>query len=553
MIGFGASSAGLAYLIQPIFDEVLVRQANLKRIATLIIALYIAKGSCSYLGTYLMNWVGQRTVMDLRNRLYNNVIKQSLPFFKENPTGTLISSITNDVEKIQLAISAAASDLLMQSFALVGYACLLFYYDWRLASFCLVTTPLAIYPLLSLGSKLRHRTESGLQRWRDITEILHETISGRRIVKAFRMESFESERFKNATDDLFDTNMRITRVLSVMPPIMELIGGGAIALALWYGSNRIAADEMTTGEFTSFMAALFMMYMPVKKLSRVNATLQQSVAAASRIFTTLDTKSEVDEEPNAIDIAPIEHSISFEKVDFHYENNPELTLRNISFTITAGQIVALVGASGAGKSTIVSLVPRFYEPTGGAILLDGIDIRNGTLSSLRKQIGLVTQEVILFNDSVYNNIAYGVTSASREQVEAAARAAYALDFINALPLGLDTVVGEGGMQLSGGQRQRIAIARAILKDPPILILDEATSALDAESEALVQRALENLTENRTTIVIAHRLSTVRRAHKIVVIDEGSVREIGTHDELLLEPQSAYKSLYELQFASHKQA
>ena len=552
MAGFGITSAGLAYLIKPIFDDVLIQNINLGRVAGLIVVLYLAKGICSYFATYLMSWVGQRTIMDLRNRLYDRVIQQSVSFFKKKETGTLISHITNDVEKIQLAVSGAVGDLLMQTFALMGYGTLLLYYDWRLALFCFVIAPLAIYPLVTLGKKLRRRTDTGLERWRDITNILYETISGARIVKAFRMEAFESKRFVGATDDLFRTNMRITRVISIMPPIMELVGGVGLAAAIWYGSGRIGSGAMTTGEFTSFMAALFMMYMPIKKLARVNATLQQAISAAARIFGVLDTPYEIQEAPDAIDLAPLEREMELRGLEFVYPDSGVPALRGVNLKVAAGQVVALVGTSGAGKTTLATLVPRFYDPTAGEILFDGVDIKTATLSSLRGQIGLVTQETILFNDTVRNNIGYGLEAVADGDLIRAAEAACALDFIEALPESFDTVIGEGGHRLSGGQRQRIAIARAILKNPPILVLDEATSSLDAESESLVQRALENLMVNRTTLVIAHRLSTIRRADQIVVIEDGIVHEAGTHDELIQRRGGVYRRLYELQFSLGEQ-
>ena len=548
MVGFGITSAGLAYLIKPVFDDVLIQNVNLGRVAGLIVILYLAKGIFSYFATYLMSWVGQRTVMDLRNRLYERVIQQSVSFFKQKETGTLISHITNDVEKIQLAVSGAVGDLLMQTVALFGYGALLLYYDWRLALFCFVIAPLAVYPLVTLGKKLRRRTDTGLERWRDITNILYETISGSRIVKAFRMEAFETKRFVGATDDLFRTNMRITRVISIMPPIMELVGGVGLAAAIWYGSGRIGTGEMTTGEFTSFLAALFMMYMPIKKLSRVNATLQQALSAAARIFAVLDTPFEVQEAPGAIELAPLSREMEFRGLEFVYPDSGVPALRGVDLKIPAGQVVALVGTSGAGKTTLATLVPRFFDPTAGEILFDGVDIKTATLSSLRGQIGLVTQETILFNDTVRNNIGYGLEAVADGDLIRAAEAACALEFIEALPESFDTVIGEGGQRLSGGQRQRLAIARAILKNPPILVFDEATSSLDAESESLVQRALENLMVNRTTLVIAHRLSTIRKADQIVVIEDGAVQEAGSHDELIQRPRGVYRRLYELQFS-----
>ncbi len=551
MVGFAASSAGLAYLIKPVLDDVLIQQIHLEQVALAIIVLYLGKGLFSYFSTYLMSFVGQRTVMDLRNRLYSHVLGQSLGFFKKKSTGTLMSHITTDVEKIQQAVSEAVGDMLMQSFALVGYAVLLLYFDWKLAAICLVSAPLAVYPLVVLGRKLRKTSDTGLRRWRDITNLLQETISGSRIVKAFRMEAFESDRFEKITNRLFRTNMRLTRMVSILPPIMELVGGLAFAAAIWYGSSRIARGELTTGEFTSFMAALFMMYGPVKKLSRVNATFQQALAAAARVFSVLDTHFEIKEAPDAVDIPPLEKRIELRQTSFIYEDGEAPVLHDINLTIEAGEVVALVGTSGAGKSTLINLIPRFYDPTEGSIFFDGINIRKATLSSLRGQTGLVTQEIILFNDTVRNNIAYGVETFTTEQVREAARAAYALEFIEALPQGFETVIGERGHRLSGGQRQRLAIARAIMKNPPILILDEATSSLDAESEALVQQALENLMADRTTVVIAHRLSTVRRANRIVVIEDGTIQEMGTHQELLNREDGHYRRLYRLQFAGER--
>ena len=553
MVGFAITSAGLAYLIKPVLDDVLIQQIRLKQVAVAIIVLYLAKGLFSYFATYLMSYVGQRTVMDFRNRLYEHVLQQSVGFFKMKSTGTLMSHITTDVEKIQQAVSEAVGDLLMQSFALLGYAVLLFYFDWRLAIFCLVSAPLAVYPLVTLGRKLRKTSDTGLRRWRDISNLLQETISGIRVVKAFLMEPHEADRFKQVTNRLFSTNMKLTRTVSVLPPIMELVGGLAFAAAIWYGSSRIARGELTTGEFTSFMAALFMMYGPVKKLSRVNATFQQALAASSRVFSVLDTHLEIVEAPDAIKLQRLKSQIEFRDVSFEYDDGDGPTLRNINLSIRAGEVVALVGTSGAGKTTLINLIPRFFDPSKGAIFFDGVDIRKATLASLRGQTGLVTQEIVLFNDTVRNNLTYGVEAFSREELHEAARAACALEFIEALPEGFDTVIGERGHRLSGGQRQRLAIARAIIKNPPILILDEATSSLDAESEALVQRALENLMTNRTTVVIAHRFSTVRRASRIVVIEDGQIQEMGTHQDLLNRESGYYRRLYRLQFAAAEDA
>ena len=548
MIGFAISSAGLAYLIKPIFDDVLIQQVNLEGVALAIIVLYVGKGLFSYFSTYLMSYVGQRTVMDLRNRLYRHMLRQSVDFFSAKSTGTLMSHITTDVERIQQSVSQAVGDLMMQGFAVLGYAALLFYYDWRLAALSLLGAPLVIYPLVRLGRRLRKTSDTGLQHWRDISNILQETISGSRIVKAFRMEEFETKRFAEASEGLFKTNMRITEVVSLLPPLMELVGGLAVAAAIWYGSAMISIGKLTAGEFTSFVAALFLMYGPIKKLSRVNATFQQSLAAAERVFSVLDTHMEIEEVPGAVELPTLQKKIEFVGVSFTYGDGVEQVLRNIDLQIEAGHVIALVGTSGAGKTTLANLILRFFDPEEGAVFWDGVDIRQATLSSLRGQIGLVLQETILFNDTVRNNIAYGVESTSMGAIEEAAKAARALEFIEELPDGFDSIIGERGQKLSGGQRQRLSIARAILKNPPVLILDEATSSLDAESEALVQQAIENLMTDRTTVVIAHRLSTIRRADRIVVIEEGTVREVGTHDELLRRADSVYRRLYQLQFA-----
>jgi subfamily B ATP-binding cassette protein MsbA len=395
---------------------------------------------------------------------------------------------------------------------------------------------------------MTRRSQEALEH---LSHVSAEAFTGHRIVKAFGAEAREAVKFDAASEHLYRTNMRVTRIVSILPPIMELLGGLAIAVALWYGSREIAAGRLTSGEFTSFIAALLLMYGPVKKLSRVNASLQQAIAAAERIFELLDSHTEVREAPDAKPLPPFRRTVEFRDVVFAYDDAPRPILRDVTLTVHAGQMVAVVGRSGAGKTTLVNLLPRFYDVTGGAIRVDGIDIRDVTLASLRAQIGIVTQETVLFDDTIAQNIAYGAPHATTDQIEAAARAANAHDFILALPEGYRTTIGERGQRLSGGQRQRLAIARAILKDSPILILDEATSALDSESELLVQRALANLMRNRTSFVIAHRLSTIRRADAIVVMERGRVVEVGRHDELLARPNGVYARLHEMQLLEHR--
>jgi subfamily B ATP-binding cassette protein MsbA len=427
------------------------------------------------------------------------------------------------------------------------FAGYLFYLDADLAVICVATVPLVVYPLVRLGQRVRSTTRRGQEQLEHLTHVATEGLTGHRIVKAFGAEGREAGRFAATAQLLYRTNMRVTAAMSALPPLMEFIGGIAAVAALWYASEKITQEELSTGEFGSFLVAAFSMYGPIKKLSRVNAGLQQAIAAAQRIFGMLDTHTEVKERPGAQALPPLTSTVEFRDVGFAYDDAPDKpVLRHISFTARAGQVVALVGLSGAGKTTLVNLIPRFYDVTEGALLIDGIDVRDVTLASLRGQIALVTQENVLFDDSVAANIAYGAPDASREAIEGAARAAHAHDFITELAGGYDAHIGERGQRLSGGQRQRLAIARAILTNAPILVLDEATSALDSESEQAVQAALVNLMRDRTTFVIAHRLSTVRHADLIVALEDGQVAELGTHDSLSDRPGGVYARLNALQ-------
>jgi subfamily B ATP-binding cassette protein MsbA len=551
MLVYAGASTGVAYLIKPIIDNVLPGQEGwpFRIWAALIIGAYLLKGIGSYFSTYLMTDVGQRVVRDIRDRLFRHILEQSAAFFSRRTTGQLMSRITNDVNQVQQAVSETIGDLIREGLTAIGWIVAMFYWDWRLALVSMTGAPLILYPLIRLGQRVRRSTRRSQEHLEQLSHITAEAFTGQRIVKAFGAERHEAERFAAASNRLYRTNLKVTSTVSVLPPIMELLGGVAIVALLWYGQRRIAspAGGMTPGAFLSFIFAAFMLYTPVKRLSRVNANLQQAMAASARIFEVLDTHSEVKERANARPLASLTRGIDFRDVSFAYDEGAgKSVLRNVSFSARAGQVIAIVGLSGAGKTTLVNLLPRFYDVTGGAILIDGVDVRDVTLKSLRRQIGIVTQETVLFDDTITNNIAYGLPEASREAIELAARAAHAHDFIQTLPDKYEARIGERGQRLSGGQRQRLAIARALLKDSPILILDEATSSLDAESELLVQDALATLMRNRTAFVIAHRLSTVRRADAIVALEKGRVAEIGRHEELLARPAGVYAKLYALQ-------
>jgi subfamily B ATP-binding cassette protein MsbA len=551
MIVYAIGSAGLAYLIKPIFDQVLPKQQEVSLIAWAVVGAYFLKGIGSYASSYLMADVGQRVVMDLRNALYRHILGQSAGFFAHGATGRLLSRINNDVGQVQQAVSETAGDLARETLSLVGFVGLMFWIDARLALVCLTGAPLVIYPLVRLGQRVRRTTRRSQEALEHLLHLSSESFTGHRIVKAFGTETQEGDRFARAGYYLFRTNMKVTAAMASLPPLMELLGGFGMAAGLWYGVNQISTNRLTQGQFVAFFTAVFMMYGPAKKLSRVNANLQQAIAASERIFEMLDTHTEVLEQPGAVALAPFQRAIEFRDVGFGYADAPGRILRGVSFTVRAGQMVAIVGRSGAGKTTLVNLLPRFYDVSSGAILIDGVDTRAVTLASLRAQIGIVTQETVLFDDTIASNIAYGSPDASLEAVEAAARAANAHDFIAALPNGYHAAIGERGQRLSGGQRQRLAIARALLKNAPVLVLDEATSALDTESELLVQEALANLMLNRTAFVIAHRLSTIRRADAIVVLERGRIVEIGRHDELLARPEGAYAALYQLQLLEER--
>ena len=517
-------------------------------VATAIVTATIAKGFCDYLGTYLVNYAGFGMITDLRNHLYEATLRRSSSFFHKHATGTILSTLINDVDRVQLALSSVIGEFLQQFFTFLAGIVFVIRLGGHLSWALVLFIPVVITSARKIGREVRTRTRTGQDKLAEIQNILHETVTGNRIVKAFNTEIWEVLRFKKAAKRLFRANLRNVRIQSISSPLMDTIGAIAIALFLFIGRNEIQHGRMTLGLFSAFIFLLFKLYDPVRKFAYFYNSFQQAMGASLSIFGFFDAKDDVKERPHAAAMPHFARSIRFENVGFSYssEKGESQILHNVDMEVRSGELLALVGPSGAGKSTLVNLIPRFFDVTSGKILIDGRDIREVTLGSLRRQVAQVTQETILFNDTVRNNIAYGQPDTKFALVQEAARNALAHDFIMRMPEGYDTVIGEKGFRLSGGERQRLAIARAILKNSPILILDEATSALDSESESLVQTALSNLMQGRTTLVIAHRLGTIRRANRIAVLEEGRITAIGSHEELLTTSPT-YQRLYQLQF------
>jgi subfamily B ATP-binding cassette protein MsbA len=553
MLVMAAGEAATAWLMKPAVDDVIINrdQTMLILIPIVILVVYIIKGTAMYLQGYLMNRVGRLLIREFRDKLYDHIHDLPLSFFHGEKTGTLMSRIIYDVHIIKSMVSTAVTGSLRDACSVLALTVTTFLLDWKMASFTFLVLPAAFYPIHEFGRRVRKISTRGQVAMAELSAFLHETFSGAKIIKAFGMEDYEKQRFFQKTKNLFKIEMKEVKVDELSSPVMEFIAGIGIAVGIYYGGYRIFHDTLSPGTFFAFISATVMLYRPVRKLSKLNINIQRGLAATDRIYDILEQESEIVEKDQPIKIPSGPHRVVFENVCFQYnsgDHDDTLVLDHVSFKANPGDVVALVGMSGGGKTTLVNLLPRFYDTTSGIIRIDGIDIKDAEIASLRRQIAIVTQEPILFNETVYDNIAYGNRGVSREMVENAARDAYALDFIQSFPSGFETSIGELGSRLSGGEKQRICIARALLKNAPILILDEATSALDSEAEIVVQKALENLMKGRTTFVIAHRLSTVTHANRILVLVKGRIVEEGTHDELLAQG-GAYRKLYHMQFGN----
>ncbi len=547
MFGLGAQTAPAKFrFMDVIFRWLHVGREDIRNVLPLIVVVvYFGKGLFTFLSSFFMKAVGNKIVKSMRDDLYGRILYQSTSYFDRVTTGDLMARLTNDVDKIQQAVSSAMSDMIEETFILAALLVQMFVRDWQLALMSFAITPLAIVPLAAFSRQLKKKGLQSQVRMGQIYDLLHETISGNKIVKAFTMEQFELKKFLKATASYFRINLRLAWISSLSSPFMEFIGGAVGAFILFIGTKRIADGLISPGDFGAFTIAIFMMFTPIKRLSRANNVIQQAAGCHGRIQEVLQSPTQIQDSPGAYPLPEVKGHVRFEGVGFSYDEARPV-LFDVDFEVRPNEMTAIVGLSGAGKTTIINLLSRFYEPTAGRITIDGIDIRDVTLASLRSQIGLVTQDIILFNDTVRNNIAYGLEHMSEDRILAAARAAECHGFIAELPEGYATSIGERGSLLSSGQRQRLAIARALLKDPPILVLDEATSALDSESERLIQTALGNIMKDRTTFVIAHRLSTIRNADKILVVDKGRIVESGTH-EALMKKEGIYKKLHDLQF------
>lgn len=548
---FSATDAAIPFLVRDMVDNVFVEkdQAKLTMVVVLIVVLFGFRAIVNFGQGYLTDYVGLHIVRDLRQALCDRIQWLSLAFLHQNPTGTLLSRVTSDVNQVRGALTGAVTSIARNSTAVVALTVVAFYMDWVLASIAFVAFPASVLPIRRLTKRIKRSTKKGQVSTGILTTILQESVQGSAIVKAFGMENYEIAKFSRENNRILHQVLRASRAKAIMPAAMELLASFGIASVVYYGGLSVMDDERTTGEFFAFMTAMFLMYEPFKGLTKAFPQIYQGIAGGERVFEVLDEPMSIADDPQAVALGGFADCIELHDVTFRYGAEP--VLRNINLKIAKGQLVALVGMSGAGKSTLSALIPRFYDVSSGSITIDGSDLRKVTVASLRAQISVVSQHTFLFNDTVKNNVSYGDPTRNEGDVVAACKAAHAHDFIMALPEQYETLIGEMGLKLSGGQRQRIAIARALLKNAPVLILDEATSSLDSASETLVQEALQHLMADRTTLVIAHRLSTIRSADRIVVLVDGQVAEEGTHDELLAR-KSEYSRLYNLQFSKEDQ-
>jgi subfamily B ATP-binding cassette protein MsbA len=554
MVLTSAMTAAQAYLVKPVVDKIFLdvhgHMTLLYLLPFAIILVVAVKGAFAYARDYLLGYIGQRIVNDIRDQLYSHLTSLSFSYYNRTPTGILISRILNDVNLVQGALTRAPSSLVQGIFTIVIMSGYIIYTDWRLAAFSVLALPVLGFVFSKFSKRYRRVSTQMQEQYGELTMHLHETIAGMRIVKAFGMEEYENRRFAKRNRGLFNSLMRGIKTSAISSPMMELINMTSVAVVIFVGGLWIGQGRMTMGGFFSFMTALYLLYRPIKDLNSLNNVVQDGVAAAKRIYEVLDTEPEIKNRVGAITQPRDFKTIEFRNLSFKYED--ELVLKDINLTVKTGETVAIVGKSGGGKTTLVNLIPRFYDVSNGSILIDGQDIRDVSIESLRALMAIVTQQTILFNDTIKENIAYGDTTKSFDEVVSAARSAYADDFIQALPRGYETVIGEAGVKLSGGQRQRVSIARALLKNAPILILDEATSSLDTQSEREVQKALDTLMQGRTSFVIAHRLSTIMNADRIIVLKDGRIVEQGRHQDLLAL-NGEYKNLYEQQFRDEPQA